>query len=105
MQARVHMVPCQNKFGNNARIFGSTHGMAEAPGEATENQGNDTPHVHGVMAIVTPYQNKTLTEIRDSIEKDLNQLDRIKSFITHTCRDDHSDDAESQESLVALERA
>ena len=39
MQSHVHMVPCQNKFGNNARIFGGTHGMAEALGAATENQG------------------------------------------------------------------
>ena len=99
------MVPCPNKFGNNARIFGGTHGMAEAPGAATENQGNDTPHVHGVMAIVTPYQNKTLAEIRESIEKDLNQFERIKRFITHMCRDDHFDDAGHQESLGALERA
>ncbi len=39
MQSQVQMVPCQNKFGNNARIFGGTHGMAEAVGAATENQG------------------------------------------------------------------
>ena len=61
------MVPCQNKFGNNARISGGAHGMAEALAAATENQGNDTPHVHGVMAIFTPYQNKTLADIRDSL--------------------------------------
>ena len=65
MQSRVHIVPCQNKFGINARIFGGTHGMTEALGAATENQWNDTPHVHGVMVIVTPYQNKTLADIRD----------------------------------------
>ena len=58
MQKQVHMVPCQNKFGNNARILGGTHGMADALGAATENPGNDTPHVHGVMAVVTPYQKK-----------------------------------------------
>ena len=40
MQSQVHMVPCQNKFGNNARIFGGTHGLAEALGAATENQGH-----------------------------------------------------------------
>jgi hypothetical protein len=99
------MVPCQNKFVNNARIFGGTHGMAETLGSATENQGNDTPHVHGVMAIVTPYQNKTLADIRDSLGKDLNQFDRIKRFITHMCRDDHFDDKGHQENLATLERA
>ena len=64
--------------------------MAVALGAATENQGNVTPHVHGVMAIVTPCQKKTLTEIWDSIEKDMDQFDRIKRFITHMCREDHS---------------
>ena len=103
MQARVHMVPCQNKFVNNARIFGGTHGMAEALGAANENQGNDTPHVHGVMAIVTPYQNKTLDDIHDSLDKDLNRFYRIKRFITHMCRDDHFDDKGHQENLATLE--
>ena len=92
MHSDVHMVPCQKKFGNNARIFGDTHGVAEALGAATEDQGNDTPHVHGVMTIVTPYQNKTLADFRDSLEKDLNQFDRIKRFITHMCRVDNFDD-------------
>ena len=41
-QSGVHIEPCQNKFGNNARIFGGTHGMAEAVGAATENQGRDS---------------------------------------------------------------
>ena len=90
------MVACQKQIGNNTHIFGGAHGLAEALGAATENQGNDTPHMHGVMAIVTPYQNKTVAGIRDSLEKDLNQFDRIKRFITHTCRDDHVDERDTK---------
>ena len=101
----VHMVPYQNKFGNNARIFGGPHGIADALEAVTTNQGNDTPHVHAAMPIVAPYQNKTLTYIRESLEKDQNQFDHIKRFITHLCREDQSDDKRHQERLAALERA
>jgi len=104
-QQRVHMVPCQNKFGHNARIFGGTHGMAEALGAATENQGNDTPHVHGIMAVVTPYQVKTLAQIRQMLENDFSKVKRIKRFIQHMCREDHFDHEGHQQRLQAIERA
>ena len=68
-------------------------------------RGNDTPHIHGVLAVVTPYQFKTLAEIRELLEKDLSQLDRIQRFIQHMCREDHFDNKGHQESLSALERA
>jgi len=105
MQSRIKMVPCQNKFGNNARIFGGTHGMAESMGAATENQGNDTPHTHGVMAVVTPYQFKSLADIRAMLEDDLSQFERIKRFIGHMCTEDHFDNERHQGNLESLERA
>ena len=71
------------KIGHNARIFGGTHAMAESIGGATEHQGNDTPHFHGVMALTTPYQVKTLAQIRDLIKKDLSQANLITRFREH----------------------
>ena len=78
--------------------------MAEGLGGATEHQGDDTPHFHGIMAISTPYQMKTLVEIKDLILKDLNEVDRIKEFIAHMCREDHFDDAGHQSQLGQLEK-
>ena len=83
MHKAAGIVPCQNKFGHNARIFGGTHAMAESIGGATEHQGNDTPHFHGVMAVTTPYQVKTLAQIRDLIKKDLSQANLITRFREH----------------------
>ena len=95
--------PCQNKFGKNARIMGGTFGMAESLVACTEHQGNDTPHIHGLMAVVTPYQYKTLLEIRDLIEHDMTEFDRIKRFIENMCREDHFDNEAHQASLPSLE--
>ena len=79
--------------------------MAESLAAATEHQGNDTPHTHGVMAVVTPYQYKSLVEIRELIERDMKEFDRIKRFIEHMCREDHYDDEKHQASVETLENA
>ena len=105
MYQKCKVVPCQNKFGNNARVMGGTFGMAESLAAATENQGNDTPHIHGIMALATPYQYKTLLEIRDLIKQDVSNYDRIKRFISQMCREDHFDDEGHQNSLENLEKA
>ena len=78
--------------------------MAESIGGATEHQGNDTPHFHGVMAVTSPYQTKTLAQIRDLIKKDLSQVNLIKRFCEHMCREDHFDDAGHQENLPQLQK-
>ena len=72
------IVPCQNKFGKNARLMGGSFGLAESLASATEHQANDSPHIHGIMAVVTPYQYSTLAEIRDLITRDITQLEAIK---------------------------
>ena len=97
--------PCQNKFGKNARIMGGTFGMAESLVACTEHQGNDTPHIHGLMAVVCPYQYKTLLEIRDLIQHDMTEFDRIKRFIENMCQEDHFDNEAHQASLPSLEKA
>ena len=99
------IVPCQNKFGKNARRMGGTFGLAESLAAATENQASDVPHIHGIMAVVTPYQYSTLSEIRDLITRDITQLDAIKRYVAHTCREDHFDDAKHQAQLTSLEKA
>jgi len=96
---------CQNKFGKNARIMGGTFAMAESLAACTEHQGNDTPHIHGLMAVACPYQYKTLLEIRELIERDVTEVDRIQRFIQHMCREDHYDDDAHQQSLASLEKA
>ena len=79
--------------------------MAESLAACTEHQGNDTPHIHGLMAIACPYQYKTLLEIRNLIEHDVTEFDRIKRFIEHMCREDHFDNEAHQDSLPSLEKA
>ena len=54
MYEQCRAVPCQNRFGKNARVMGGSFAMAESLAAATENQGNDTPHIHGIMALVAP---------------------------------------------------
>ena len=70
-------VPCQNKFGKNARIMGGTFGMAEALLSCSEHQGNETPHIHGLLAVVSPYHNKTLLELRDLIKNDMREFQAL----------------------------
>ena len=102
---KCKVVPCQNRFGKNARVMGGTFAMAESLAAATENQGNDTPPIHGIMALATPYQYKTLLEIRDLIQKDVSNFERIKRFIAHMCKEDHFDNEGHQDSLESLEKA
>ena len=78
--------------------------MAESLAAATENQGNDTPHTHGIMALVTPYQYMTLLEVRDLIKKDVSKFEKIKRFIAHMCREDHFDDERHQNSLESRKK-
>ena len=44
-------MPCQNKFGRNARIFGGTHALADGLCAVTEHQGNDMPHAHVFLSL------------------------------------------------------
>ena len=96
---------CQNKFGRNARLMGGIFGMAESLVAATEHQGNDTPHIHGLMAVVSPQQYKTLEEIRDEMQQDMEDFERMKRFREHLLREDHYDDKAHQSQLEQLERA
>ena len=78
--------------------------MAEALVSCTGHQGNDTPHIHGLLAVVSPYQYKTLLEIRDFIKKDMREFDRIKRFIENMCREDHFDNEAYRSSLPRLDQ-
>ena len=60
---------CQNKFGNTALPRGGTYGMCDAPGGATEHEGEGTPHAHGIVVIGCAYQHMTLQEIADMIDQ------------------------------------
>ena len=85
--------------------MGGSLGLAESLASATEHQANDFPHIHGNMAVVTPYQHSTLAEIRDLITRDITQLDAIKCYVAHVCREDHFDHAQHQAQLLSLEKA
>ena len=79
--------------------------MVESIVACTEHQGNDTPHIHGLLAVVTPYQYKSLLEIRDLITRDISEFDRIKRFIENMCREDHYDNDTHQASIDSIEQA
>ena len=80
---------CQNKFGNNAKVFGGSAGYCDHLVGMTENQGEGTPHFHGVMLLMTIYQHRTLLEIAELIEKDVLSAYEIKAYHEHLCREDH----------------
>ena len=85
--------------------MGGIFGMAESLVAATDHQGNDTPHIHGLMAVVSPQQYKTLEEIRDEMQQDMEDFERMKRFREHLLREDHYDDKAHQSQLEQLERA
>jgi hypothetical protein len=97
--------PCQNKFGRSGRVFAGSNGLAESIGGATEFQANDTPHFHGIMAVATPYQLKSLAEIARLIESDVLDPSTILRYVEQTCREDHYDDAHHQSRLTELEQS
>ena len=61
--------PCANKFGNNFEPWGGIAGMAAANSCAVEYQGNNNPHAHGHVHLVSVYQHKTLEEIGELIKQ------------------------------------
>ena len=63
--------PCSNKFGNNFEPWGGIGGMAAANACAVEYQGNNNPHAHGHVHLVSVYQHKTLAEIGELIKQKL----------------------------------
>ena len=63
--------PCANKFGNNFEPWGGIAGMAAANSCAVEYQGNNNPHAHGHVHLVSAYQHKTLHEIAELIKQKL----------------------------------
>ena len=77
--------------------------MAEAIAGATEHQGEGTPHFHGQIALITPFQHKTLQDIADLIQRDFRNLDMIKSSVGHLCREDHFDHEGHEARLDSLE--
>ena len=97
--------PCQNKFGNNALILGGTAGMCDGFGEAVENQGEGTPHGHGFVALVTPYQHRTLMEIHDLLDTGRLHVSTIKKYSEHLHREEHYDHEAHQRALPYLEKA
>ena len=98
------MMPCQIKFGRNARVFGGTYGLADGLCCATEHQGNDTPHAHGVFSPATPYRNKTLEDIKHLITDQICTPDAIKRYVAHMCREEHSNLERHEASLEQVEK-
>ena len=78
--------------------------MAENLGGATEHQANDTPHFHGLLVVATPYKTMTLQKIRDLIAEDFSQVELIKRFVAHVCREDHFKHEEHQQNLTQYEQ-
>ena len=62
--------------------MGGTYGMAEAIAGATEHQAEGTPHFHGEIALVTPFQHLTLQEIADLIQRDCHQRDLVECVMS-----------------------
>jgi hypothetical protein len=96
--------PCQNKFGRNGRIFGGTHGLADGLTGATEHQGSDMPHFHGIISFATPYRSKTLLDIKEMIQKEILSPSSIKRYVEHMCREDHYDVDKHRSDTPQLEK-
>ena len=71
---------------------------------ATEHQGNDTPHAHGLYSPATLYRNKTLEDIKHLITEKLCTPDAIKRYVSHMCRKQHFDLEKHTAELPALEK-
>jgi hypothetical protein len=78
--------------------------MADGMCCATEHQGNDTPHAHGIFSPATPYRNKTLHDLQKLITEGLCTADAIKKYVTHMCHEEHFDLERHEENLDELEK-
>ena len=100
--------PCQNKFGNNSLPFGGTGGFCDSLAQGLEHQGEGTPHGHGLLNFVTPYQHRSLYDIHQLIEADDNPdalVVSIKAYSEHLQREDHYDHEGHETNLPELEKA
>ena len=95
--------PCQDEFGCNTRVHGGTFAFCDGYTYVLEHQGNDTPHGHGVFSLATPYQRCSLQEIADRIEKNTLNVESIKRFTAHMCREEHFNHASHTANLTTLE--
>ena len=97
--------PCQNKFGNNAYLLGGTAGMCDGMGMATEHQNESTPHGHGLVSLVTPYQHRHSGEILALLEAGKLSVESVKRYSEHLHCEDHVDHDAHQAALPELEAA
>ena len=100
--------PCQSKFGTNSLPFGGTAGFCDSLAQGIEHQGEGTPHAHGLLNFVTPYQHRSLYDIHKLIEADDNAdalVTSIKVYSEHLHREDHYDHEGHQANLPELEKA
>ena len=88
---------CSDCLGCNTKLMGGYAGLATAMGFATEYQGEATPHGHGFVSLANMYQQHTLEEIGNMIERNSEDiapeamLERITRFCEHMQREDHYD--------------
>ena len=94
---------CQNKFGNNAMVLGGTGGMCDGTGCAVENQGEGSPHEHGLNTFVTPYQHRSLWDINELIEKNMFDVKSVFLYVEQLERAKHYNHEEHQAKLAQLE--
>ena len=67
---------------------GGSFGLAIAIGGSVEYQGNNGPHFHGNVHLVSVYQCKTIAEIADIMQASLLTLDDITTHRSWVCRED-----------------
>ncbi len=96
---------CQNKFGNNALVLGGTAGLCDGLAQATEHQGEGTPHGHGLCSFVTPYQHRSLLDIHELMDTGRLDVPSVKKYSEHLHREDHYDHDGHQAQLPDLEKA
>ena len=85
-------------------LVGGSFGLAMAIGGSVEYQGNNDPHFHGNVHLVSVYQYKTIAEIADMMQANLLTLDDINTYQSWVCREDHFDLDEHNAALEELER-
>ena len=69
-------------------LVGGSFGLAMGIGGSVEYQGNNDPHCHGNVHVVSVYQYKTIAEIADMMQANLLTLDDITTYHSWVCRED-----------------
>ena len=71
--------------------MGGVSALCEALGGLIEYQGNDNPHWHGNMHLVSAYQHKTLREIAELIKEKVLSIQDFTDYYTALHQEDHCD--------------